>query len=71
MNSKPITIQPLLTVEDVGKLLQKKPRTVREMVYRGKIPSLKVGSSIRFDLHRIQEWLRNDCQVDPGSTNTK
>ena len=71
MDVDTIRSQPLMTIEEVGELLQKSPRTVREMCYKRQIPRLKVGRSIRFELHKIQEWLRNDCQVDPGSTNTK
>ena len=55
----------LLTPKDLGMLLQKKERTIREMVYRGMIPHLKVGRSIRFDQDRIKEWLRDDCQIEP------
>ena len=53
----------LLTPKELGALLQKKERTIREMVYRGKIPHLKVGRSIRFKLDDVMEWLNRECRV--------
>ena len=57
----------LLTPKELGALLQKKERTIREMVYRGKIPYLRIGHSIRFDQNRIKKWLRDECQFEPGT----
>ena len=61
----------LLTPKDLGMLLQKKERTIREMVYRGMIPHLKVGRSIRFDQDRIKEWLGEAHKIEPGTGEDK
>lgn len=67
MNEEHIPSEPLvLTVEQIASLLQKKPRTIREMCYKKLIPHIKLGRSIRFDLPKIQEWLENDCHVPMG-----
>lgn len=62
----------LLTPKELGALLQKKERTIREMVYRGKIPYLKIGKSTRFRKEEIEEWLEKSCRVVPNpSTQSK
>lgn len=67
MNKSAMPAQPLMTVEELGELFQKKPRTIRDMVYRGKIPHLKIGRSIRFDPNVIQDWLRKNSQHPPDT----
>jgi len=49
-----------LKVAEVAELLKVKPRTIYEMVARGRIPYRKPpGSNIlRFDLEEILEWTR-------------
>ncbi len=53
----------LLTVEQVAKAMQVSVKTVYRLVTENKIPSLRVGSSIRFDPDKIQEWQnQNTCK---------
>ena len=66
-----MSVIPLMTVEELGELLQKSPRTVREMCYKKLIPHVKVGRSIRFELHKIQEWLRDECQIEAGTARVE
>ena len=56
----------LLTPAELAKVLKKKERTIREMCYRGQIPYLKVGRSIRFNLHDVMDWLNNECRHLPS-----
>ena len=58
-----ISVNPLMTVKDMSELLQKKPRTVREMCYKRQIPYLKVGGTIRFEYYEIAMWLHETCQI--------
>jgi len=48
----------LLTKEEVAGYLQISPRTIESWVWRGKIPHIKIGRCVRFDLDQIQEWLK-------------
>lgn len=67
MNKSATPVQPLITVEELSELLRKKPRTVREMVYKGQIPYLKIGRSIRFDPNVIQDWIRDNSHPPPDN----
>ena len=48
----------LLTVEEVAGRLQVKPRTVYHWVHERYIPSIKLGSLIRFDQTSITNWVK-------------
>ena len=66
-NEENIQTHPLvLTVQQVADLLQKKPRTVREMCYKKLIPHYKVGRSIRFREEEILAWLKQQCRIELG-----
>ena len=47
----------LWTYGDLGKYLQLSPKTIRNWVYQGKIPHLKVNGSVRFNKSQIDLWL--------------
>lgn len=47
-----------LTPEEIAGYLQISPRTIESWVWRGKIPHIKIGRCVRFDLGQIQEWLK-------------
>lgn len=49
----------LLTPQQLSELLQIKPSTVYKWVHYGFIPSVKIGSCIRFKEKRIEKWLKN------------
>ena len=48
----------LLTVDEVAGRLQVKPRTVYQWVHERYIPSIKLGSLIRFDQTSITTWVK-------------
>ena len=48
----------LLTVDQVASQLQVKPRTVYHWVHEQYIPSIKLGSLIRFDQTSITTWVK-------------
>ena len=48
----------LLTVDEVAGQLQVKPRTVYHWVHEQYIPSIKLGSLIRFDQTSITTWVK-------------
>jgi excisionase family DNA binding protein len=48
----------LLTVDQVASRLQVKPRTVYHWVHEQYIPSIKLGSLIRFDQNSIATWVK-------------
>ena len=52
-----LSMSTLLTVDDVAKWLNISPRTIRDWVYRKKIPHIKVHSCLRFDPEVIRLWL--------------
>ena len=52
-----LSIQPLMTVQDVAAYLQLTPETVRRMVRQGELPAIKVNHSYRFRRSMIDEYL--------------
>ena len=61
----------LITAEELGELLQKKERTIREMCYKGQIPYYRVGRSIRFNLDDVMEWLNKECRRSSRPSSTR
>jgi excisionase family DNA binding protein len=47
----------VLTVREVGHLLQVHPTTVYKLVRQGKIPSFRIGSYWRFRTDLIERWM--------------
>lgn len=50
-------IGELLTIDELASILKTKEKTIRQWVYQGKIPSIKVNGLLRFGLREIQSWL--------------
>ena len=51
-------IEPeLLTIDQVADLLQVSPKTVRNWVYRRKIPHRKINGVLRFLRPEITKWI--------------
>lgn len=48
----------LLTIEEVCKSLKLKQSRLRYLIFKSKIPYLKIGRSIRFTKVGIQSWLK-------------
>lgn len=49
-------IEPLLTISDVGKLLQVSKRTVYNLIDQG-LPTMKLGKSVRIHPADYRRWL--------------
>lgn len=47
----------LLTSDEVAALLKVSVKTIRQWVYRGEIPNLKINGVVRFDRQVISEWI--------------
>jgi excisionase family DNA binding protein len=53
----------LLTVQEVSKILQTKPKTVYQWAKLGQIPCLKLNGALRFDLDDILAWIK-ECKKE-------
>lgn len=49
----------LLTLNELSEILKIKPKTIRQWVYQGKIPSLKINGLLRFGNRDIEVWLHS------------
>lgn len=47
----------LLTVAEVAALLKAKAKTIRQWVYQGKIPCIKINGLLRFSKTRLESWI--------------
>ena len=65
----PATEAPmLLTIEDAAKRLTTSERHVRELIYRRRLPFVKVGRLVRFDRGDLEAWIADRkvaAEVDP------
>ncbi|MCK9494177.1 MAG: helix-turn-helix domain-containing protein [Dehalococcoidia bacterium] len=52
--------EPLMTVEEAAAYLRLKPKTLRNRVSAGTIPSVKAGHGRRFRRADLEAWLRNE-----------
>ena len=51
-------MKKLLTVEELGRMLEVSKATVYRWVHCEFVPYLKVGGAVRFDEEGIQKWLK-------------
>ena len=47
----------LLDVDELAELLHVSVRHVRRLVFERRIPFLKIGSLVRFEVHAVEAWL--------------
>jgi len=52
--------QPLLTVDDVARLLQFTKKGVYSLVEHRRIPFIKISNRVRFSRADVLEWLREN-----------
>lgn len=52
----------LVTIKEISKLLSVKESTLYSWVNKGSIPSHKINGLIRFDLDKIEEWVKRSRQ---------
>jgi len=59
------SVQDLMTINEVAKYLNFKPRTIHNWVQKNLIPHYRLGrKTIRFDMETIDEWLETKRQGD-------
>lgn len=58
MTEEDKTMERLVKVGEVADRLGFTKGTVYQMVYRGKIPHVKIGSALRFRLSEIDRWVQ-------------
>jgi two-component system response regulator (stage 0 sporulation protein F) len=59
----------LITVKDVADYLKLKEQTVYLLARQNKIPSLKVGGSLRFKKSQIDSWLSSRADLTKQTSN--
>ena len=58
------------TAKEVSIYLGLNEETVRKWVQRGYIPFHKFGKSLRFDLHKLENWIKNkECNYSRNNFN--
>ncbi|MCL4322566.1 MAG: helix-turn-helix domain-containing protein [Deltaproteobacteria bacterium] len=55
-------IEKLLKIKDVAELINLNENTIYQLIYRRKIPFVKLGRSVRFKESQILAWInKNSC----------
>ena len=58
MNPEKVPIKPrLLTVKEASTFLGRSVPSVRELVWSGSLPIVRVGRRIHFDLFDLEKWI--------------
>ena len=57
MNKNPLSLEPLLTVEDVAEYLHVGRITVYRLVAQKRLPGFKIGGQWRFKKEALEAWL--------------
>ena len=47
-----------ITIKELAAYLSMSENTIRDWIKEGRIPFSKLGRSVRFDLRRIESWLK-------------
>jgi len=58
-----MSVDPLLTVDQVAVILGKAPRWVREQVTAGAIDHTRVGASIRFTDQQVNDYIESKTRA--------
>ena len=53
-------MKTFITINQLSELLKIKKSTVYSWVYQRKIPYIKVGRLVRFDLSEIEIWIKDN-----------
>ena len=56
------TFEPLIDVNEAGRILKLHPVTVREMVGKGALPGLKIGKVWRFRVSSLDAWVTRQIE---------
>ena len=57
LDHRSLALGDLLTVAEVAALLKAKVKTIRQWVYQGKIPCLKINGLLRFSKLGLESWI--------------
>lgn len=57
LEHRSLALGDLLTVSEVAALLKAKVKTIRQWVYQGKIPCLKINGLLRFSRLGLESWI--------------
>lgn len=57
LDPREVAREALMTVADAAKYLRKSDSWVYKRVAEGRLPHIKIGSSVRFDRKRLEEWV--------------
>jgi excisionase family DNA binding protein len=68
-DARPLTIpaEQLWTVREVASFLQLGRNAIYEMAERGDIPSLRIGSRVRFVPAEVRAWVEQRRAVTPAA----
>lgn len=56
-------MKQLLTISELAQELKVKRSWVRSMIYKKRIPFLKIGRHVRFDKSNVEKWIL-DCNSE-------
>ncbi len=57
----------LLTIDQLKQKLGVKESWLRSMVFKRKIPCIRIGRLIRFDENKINQWIMSNSSKDPSA----
>lgn len=58
MQKQESTNQPLMNVQEVAQRLNMAVTTIYKMVNQRRIPYVKIGGALKFDLAALEKWLK-------------
>lgn len=56
-NDKPNEISSLVSVDVVAKYLNVRPNTIYKWAREERLPSYKIGETVRFNLEEVKQWV--------------
>jgi excisionase family DNA binding protein len=57
----------IVTINEVADYLRVNERTVYRMASAGKIPAFKVGGAWRIKLSELEEWIKDQSNINSGN----
>jgi excisionase family DNA binding protein len=57
-----LNVGELLTIDELSEILKTKQKTIRQWVYQGKIPSIKINGLLRFASAEIESWISHQAR---------
>lgn len=66
---KPLSPSPakrLLTVSEAGCYLGRSVLGIRELIWKGQLPSVRCGRRVHLDIHDLNEWVEEHKRREAG-----